>query len=123
MKILTCIVCPNGCELTVENKEEQWIIQGNLCKRGEDFAINEMKNPMRSVCSTVKTIYREHPRLSVRTDGDIPAKEVISAMKALSQIVINHPVACGEIIVENFLSMNVNLIATNDLMHLSEEVK
>ncbi|MEG1255842.1 DUF1667 domain-containing protein [Clostridium sp.] len=123
MRTLTCIVCPNGCELTVDNKGEELVIEGNLCEKGKDFAINEMKNPMRSVCSTVKTIYKDIPRLSVRTDGDIPAKEVINAMKALSQIVIKHPVTCGEIIVENFLNMKINLIATNDLKHLLQEGK
>lgn len=34
MKELTCIVCPNGCRLMVEEAEGGFRVTGNRCKRG-----------------------------------------------------------------------------------------
>lgn len=123
MKKLTCIVCPNGCELTVEKNKEEWVVTGNLCARGKDFAINEITNPKRSICSTVKTIYNEIPRLPVRTDGEIPLKDIFPLMKLLSTVVIDHSVHSGEIIIENVLNTGVNVISTSDMSYLLQEVQ
>ena len=123
MKNLTCIVCPNGCLLSIEKSNEQWIVTGNKCPKGKDFAINEMINPTRSICSTVKTIYKEVPRLPVRTDGEIPLKDIFPVIKLLSTVVIDHPVHCGEKIIENVFNTSVNIIATSDLYYLLQEVK
>lgn len=71
MKTLTCIVCPNGCTVTIDKSGDDFIVKGNMCKRGRDFAINEMTNPKRSICSTVKTTIEGFPRLPVRTDGEV----------------------------------------------------
>jgi len=115
MKKLTCIVCPNGCQLSIEKEKEEWIVTGHLCPRGKDFAINEMINPKRSICSTVKTAYKDVPRLPVRTDGEIPIQDIFPLMKLLSTVVINHPVHNGEVIIENLLNTGVNIIATSDM--------
>ena len=123
MKKLTCIVCPNGCELTIEKSKEQWIVEGNLCPRGKDFAINEMINPKRSICSTVKTVYKEMPRLPVRTDGEIPFQDIFPLMKLLSTVVIDHPVHNGEKVIENPFDTGVNVIATSDMYYILEEAK
>ena len=121
MKKLTCIVCPNGCELTIEKNNEDWIVIGNLCPRGKDFAINEMINPKRSICSTVKTTYKEMPRLPVRTDGEIPLEDIFPLMKLLSTVVIDRPMHNGEIIIENPFGIGVNVIATSDMYYTLEE--
>lgn len=122
MKKLTCIVCPNGCELIVNKNNDQWTVTGNLCPRGRDFAINEMTNPKRSICSTVKTIFKEAPRLPVRTDGEIPLKDIFPLMRLLSTVVIDKRVHGGEIIIENALNTGINVIATSDMCYLLQEV-
>lgn len=35
MKNLTCIVCPNGCHLQVEEADGSYIVHGNRCPRGK----------------------------------------------------------------------------------------
>jgi len=115
MKKLTCIVCPNGCQLSIEKDKEEWIVTGHLCPRGKDFAINEMINPKRSICSTVQTTYKDVPRLPVRTDGEIPIEDIFPLMKLLSTVVIDHPVHNGEVIIENPFNTGVNVIATSDM--------
>ena len=42
MKEYTCIVCPRSCRITVEEKDGELVITGNTCKRGYEFAKNEI---------------------------------------------------------------------------------
>lgn len=51
---LTCIVCPMGCHLNVEQSEEGFKVEGNTCKRGEKYAVQELTNPTRVITTTVK---------------------------------------------------------------------
>jgi CxxC motif-containing protein len=118
VKNITCIICPKGCDVTVEMVENEYRISGNKCIRGKEYALNEMTNPKRSICSTVKTIYKEFPRLPVRTDKEIDIKNIFPVMKEINKVEINHPVHGGEIIVSNILNTGVNIIATSDMYDL-----
>lgn len=115
MKTLTCIVCPNGCNLTIEKVGEEWVVKGNLCPKGKEFAVNEMTNPKRSISSTVRTIFKNMPRLPVRTSGEIPKNYIMSLMKEINKIELKQKVHSGDIIVENILGTGVNVIATSDM--------
>ena len=53
MREMTCIVCPNGCHLSVEGEGGMLRVSGNQCKRGEDFAKAELTHPMRTICCRV----------------------------------------------------------------------
>ena len=46
---LTCIVCPMGCRITVENAGGEYRVSGNTCKRGETYAIQAITCPMRTL--------------------------------------------------------------------------
>ena len=46
MKELTCIVCPRGCRLKVDDNME---VSGNACPRGKIYAINELTHPILSL--------------------------------------------------------------------------
>lgn len=115
METLTCIVCPNGCTLSVEKVNEEWIVQGNLCAKGKEFAINEMINPMRSLCTTIRTIYDDIPRLSVRSDREIPKDKIFSIMEEINKVNLEHRVYNGDIIIENILNTGANIIATSNM--------
>ena len=112
---LTCIVCPNGCRLSVEKLHGEWIVQGNLCPKGKDFAINEMTSPSRSICTTVRTIYKDTPRLAVKTDREIPKSKIFSIMEEINKINLDRRVYNGDIIIENILNTGVNIIATSNM--------
>jgi CxxC motif-containing protein len=90
-------------------------VSGNLCKRGEEFAINELRHPMRSICSTVKTIFPDIPVLPVRVSAEIPKEKIFDVMKEINKIVITKPVSIGDIIIENVLGLNSNIIATSNI--------
>ncbi len=121
MKNITCIICPNGCLLKVDKQGDEFVVSGNLCKRGVEFAINEMTNPKRSICSTVKTSYKSVPRLSVRTDGEIPLNYIFKVMGEINKVYIDHQVHSGEIIIRNVLGTGVNIISTSDMYYLMRE--
>ena len=115
MKELTCIVCPNGCRLKVEKKEGEYVVEGYKCKRGIDFAIQEMEDPRRSLCTTVKTAFEEIPRLSVRTDGDIKKELIPRLMKKVREVEVKNAIDVGEIILKDVFKSGVNVIATASL--------
>ena len=47
-KKITCIQCPAGCFLDVEVENNKVIIvQGNKCVKGEEYAKDEIENPVR----------------------------------------------------------------------------
>lgn len=52
MTELTCIVCPRGCTLRIEERDGRFTVTGNACKRGEQFAMAEMTCPTRTLCTT-----------------------------------------------------------------------
>lgn len=119
-KKITCIVCPNSCQLTISMKDNQWEVRGNSCNRGRDFAVGEVTNPKRTVCSTVKTVFKEVPRLSVRTDGEVPKESIHEVIKILSTVVVSSPIEINDVVVENILNTGINVIATSDLKYMLE---
>lgn len=121
LKKITCIVCPNGCKLTITEENEELFIEGNKCKRGREFGINEIKNPLRSIASTVNTIYKEIPRLPVRTDGLIPKNRIFNVMGEISKVIITEPIDINEVIIENVLNTGVNIISTSSLIEALKE--
>lgn len=116
MKEMTCIVCPNGCGLKVEEKDGQWEVSGNQCKRGEKFAIEEMTHPMRTLCSTVRTIYPEIPVIPVRVSAEIPKERIFDVMRQINQVTVDGICGTGDIVIEEVLDLGVDVIVTSDIL-------
>lgn len=121
MKNFTCIVCPNGCSLLVEKIGERWEVQGNKCIKGKEFAINEITDPRRSICSTIRTTFKKAPRLPVKTNGEVPLKDIFNVMAQINSKSVDKPVHVGEVLIENVSNTGVNVIATSDLYYLLGE--
>ncbi len=105
---LVCIVCPKGCRMTVENG----VVKGNTCKKGEAFALAETTCPMRTVCSTVATVFDSMPVLPVRTDGEIPKAKIGELMKAVNAVTVTEKLRRGDVVLSSVAGTDVNLIAT-----------
>ncbi|HOO33561.1 MAG TPA: DUF1667 domain-containing protein [Thermotogota bacterium] len=123
MKEMTCIVCPNGCRLKVEVADGNYVVDGNLCKRGISFAVQEIEDPRRSLCTTVKTVFKEIPRLSVRTDGEIKKEMLPLLMNSLRKVEITELLDIGAVILTDVLGSGVNVIATASLRQQMAYVK
>ncbi|MBN2898961.1 MAG: DUF1667 domain-containing protein [Clostridia bacterium] len=117
-KDLVCIVCPVGCRLTIEKDdtaENGYRITGNTCKRGINYAIEEMTHPTRMVPTTVKIEQAFLKRLPVRTDRPIDKKLIFEAMKVINDFTCIAPIKMGDVLIENILGTEVNIIATRSM--------
>ena len=122
MREITCIICPRGCSIKIFKDEYSNIkIQGNKCKRGEDFALQELECPKRSLTSTVATIYKKARRIPVKTNKDIPLKDIFPVMNEINKVVLNRKVKVNDIIIENVCNLGVNIVATSDTEYLLGE--
>lgn len=110
-----CIVCPNGCALSVEEKGGVITVSGNTCPKGETYAKAELTAPVRSLTSTVRTAFSERPVLPVRTSGEIPKEKIDEAMRLINRVTVKKRVKCGDTIIKDFISHGVDLIATDNI--------
>jgi len=118
MTELICIVCPNGCHLQVEKNGDDIVVKNNKCKRGICFAIKETLNPVRSVTSTVATVFPALPVVPVRTNGEIPKSKIMELMKLINSIKLDRPYKMGEVVYKNALDTGVDIIVTTDMTKL-----
>ena len=116
MKQLVCIGCPRGCRLAVEENRGEFIVTGNTCPRGKAFAISEMTEPKRTICSTVKTVFPGCPVLPVRVSDDIPKDRIFDVMREINAVVLTERIGRGDVIIENVLGLGVDVISTSDLL-------
>jgi len=112
-KSFICIVCPRGCRVNVDDNMN---ITGNQCKRGETYVLTELTAPKRIITTTAKTIFKELPRVSVKTDNPIPKELIYDIMDIINDVVIDKPMAIGEILIANVLDTGVNIILTKSCL-------
>ena len=117
-KEFICIVCPRGCHVKVDDLMN---ISGNQCIRGKTYVLNEMENPKRVLTTTVRTIFEEMPRASVKTSDAIPKELLYKAMDIINQVVISKEMDIHDIVIENILNTGVNVILTKEIKR--KEVK
>jgi len=103
LKELTCIVCPNGCRIVAQMQDGQYVFSGNRCARGLEFAGTELTAPMRSITTTVRTVFQEMPALPVRTKGEIPKEMTADIMRELAKVLISEKIGIGETVAADIL--------------------
>lgn len=111
-ELLTCIMCPLGCELEVTQFGGDLQIDGNKCEKGVEFAQEEILNPKRNLATSVPILGQSFKMLSVRLSERVPRKLLFDILKEISQLKPIPPVKCGEILIENVFNTGVNVIAT-----------
>lgn len=116
-KVMFCVGCPLGCEitLTLDANGEVNKVQGNSCKEGRAYALEEYLNPVRVLTATVRTANSSRPLLPVKTDKPILKTHLKLGMSALAEIRVNPPVKIGDVILENFLGTEANVVAADNL--------
>jgi CxxC motif-containing protein len=114
MKEMTCIVCPVGCHLEVEDQDH---IKGNRCPRGLEYAKQELIDPKRMVTTTVKMNHPFYHRLSVKTSRPISKQLVFQALDELATIEVHQNVHIGDVIVAHILGTDVDIVATKEVLY------
>lgn len=112
MKELTCIVCPRGCRLKVD---DNMVVTGNACPRGEKYAINELTNPTRTITSSIRVNNRPYTLVSVKTDKPVPKDKMFDVMKEIDKLSIDAPTRIGQVVLTNILGTDANIVITKDI--------
>ena len=113
MKELICIICPRGCHLKVDDELN---VTGNTCPRGAIYAKTELTHPTRTLTSTVKVISKEEVSLPVKSDKPLPKEKIFEAMEVINKTSVKAPIKIGDIVVKNIFGLDVNIVATKDIL-------
>lgn len=118
MKQLVCIVCPNGCTLNIDDSGDEIKVTGGKCKKGSDFAVAELTCPKRTICTTVKTVFKNAPVLPVRVSSDIPKDRIFDVMNEINKITVKDKLKRGDVVIQDVLGLGADIIATSDILSL-----
>ncbi|MGN1180357.1 MAG: FAD-dependent oxidoreductase [Suilimivivens sp.] len=114
-KTLICIGCPNGCLVTVDtNSDGTLSVTGNICKKGEEYARNEVTAPKRTVTSIVKLWGGKNKVVSVKTREEIPKNKIDECMEIINHTVVQAPVRLGDVVIADVAGTGVDIVATSD---------
>ena len=110
MRNLTCIVCPVGCSLDVEDNTNELSVTGYKCPRGEKYAQEEIRSPKRVVTATVSLTTNQTNentlelngsirRLPVKTSSPCPREMIPALLDAIYKVKVSLPVKAGDVII------------------------
>lgn len=110
---LTCIICPRGCQLTVD---DNFNVTGNSCPRGAVYGAQEIRDPQRTLTSTVKTNSKILRVCPVKTNKTIKKGLQFQVMEEVNKVVASVPIHLGDILVANIAGSGADLIATREIL-------
>jgi CxxC motif-containing protein len=112
---LICILCPNGCHLTVEKTADGYTVTGNKCPKGETYGINEVADPRRVITAVVRTTSDEWPTVPVKSARPVAKKHINSVLRKLYAIEVTLPVKRGEECLSDADGMRTPVVFTRTL--------
>ena len=71
---------------------------------------------MRTICSTVRTIFAGVPVIPVRVSAEIPKERIFDVMNQINQVTVDRICGTGEPVIENVLGLGVDVIVTSDIL-------
>ncbi|MBQ8080890.1 MAG: DUF1667 domain-containing protein [Clostridia bacterium] len=113
----TCIVCPNGCEITAEYEpgREEISVKGAGCPRGNEYVRQELIEPRRTIASSVRLLHGELPLVSVRLDKPVRREMIPAVMEEIQKQQLEAPVQIGDVVIANVLDSGSNVIITKNV--------
>lgn len=113
-KEMTCINCPLGCQLTVDiDDDNNIVVSGNNCIRGEIYAKNEITNPVRIVTSTITL--DDNRRVSCKTNKAILKDKIFDVMNVIKNTKCKSPINIGDILISNVCDTGADVVATKNI--------
>lgn len=112
MKEFTCIVCPRGCLLRVDDDKN---VYGNTCPRGKEYALNEITNPKRTITTTIRVSNRIDTLVSVKTSEAVPKELIFKIMEEINKTSVEAPTRIGQIIIKNVFGTTANVVITKNI--------
>ena len=112
---IICICCPMGCRIQAQTDGQNVIaVEGNRCKRGKAYALQEAVCPMRVLTGTMKAEGCTRP-VTVRSSGPVPKSMLRECAAELRRKRLHLPIHAGDVLIEDILGTKMQIIATRDL--------
>jgi CxxC motif-containing protein len=111
---ITCIVCPRGCRMTADIHEEQIVVTGHSCSRGEKHAVAEILHPVRSLTSIVRVSNRRDTMVSVKSEAPVPKEEMFAIMERIRAAAVEAPIQIGDVILDDVCGTKI--VATKQIL-------
>ena len=112
---ITCVMCPVGCRIKVRKDGIEYLVEGNKCLRGKNYALDEIASPRRVLTTSVRVVGGNFPLTSVKTSKPIAKDSIPDKMKEICKITIHAPVSIGDVIIEDLDGKGTNLLATREI--------
>ncbi len=112
---IICVACPKGCRLEVQRDGEEILVTRQGCKRGVEYAINEVRDPRRMVASTVRIEHASHPLLPVYTEQPVPVGKIDDLLALLRGVILTAPVKEGQVVIADAVGTGINVLASRDM--------
>ena len=113
---LICVTCPKGCTLVVTRDGDTILNVENGCKRGHEYAHQELTDPRRMVASSVRIKGGLHPLLPVYTSEPLSKPRIPELLSALREVQVQAPVKMDEVILENVLGTGIDIRASRGMV-------
>jgi len=117
MRNLTCIVCPVGCSLAVEESAAQsgeLTVMGNRCRRGLVYAQEEIRAPKRTLTATCALHGANHAirRIPVKTTAPCPKERIPALLRDIYRVKMKLPVKRGDTVIADWMGLGIDVVAT-----------
>ena len=120
-KEITCIICPIGCKILVRmDGSKLEVMRGYKCKKGIEYARNEVLDPRRMLTTSVLVKNGDWPLVSVKSSQPIPKEKVFSVLEEIKKTAVNAPVTLGKIVIKNVADTGIDIIATKTVQNVEK---
>jgi len=112
---LICVTCPKGCTLTVTQEGETILKVDAGCKRGQEYARQELTDPRRMVATTVKIKGGIHALMPVYTSKPFPKPRIHELLTVIRKTEIQAPVNLQQVLIKDVLGTGVDILASRQM--------
>ena len=112
IKHFTCIVCPKGCHIQVD---ENGNISGYTCLRGLNYVKQELVDPRRCLTSTFKVNGSKCSVCPCKSSENLPKDIIKDVIEDIDKITVDAPIKMHQVIIENVRGLGVDIIATREI--------
>lgn len=111
-----CVICPIGCEIDVVHEGSRIVsMEGNKCKKSEEFVRQELVEPMRILTTTVRIRGARWLVIPVRTDRSVPKRLFPRIMRQLRRVELQAPVNMQDVVIKDVAGTGANVVATRSM--------
>jgi CxxC motif-containing protein len=116
---LTCLLCPEGCELEVRRRGNEASVEGHRCDQGLVFAEEEVLRPLRNIATSVPVRGSSATMVSVRLSARIPREMIFPVLAEIAKLRPEPPVRRGQVLLADVLHTGADVVATRTVGPLS----